>query len=315
MQEFSLIDWIRDQVGPGGSDVVLGIGDDAAVLDVPDGERLVVTSDTLGSGTHFNSDDPPETVGHKSLAVNLSDLAAMGAMPRWALLSLCLPAGMDAWTRAFIHGFLALARSCNVRLVGGDISSGSLCVGVTAMGSTREGRFLRRDGARPGDLVVVSGTLGDAAYALSELEDGRLPDSAVLERLRLPLPRVGLGAALVGNATACIDVSDGLLADLGHIAQASALGAVVYVQQLPASKALLDRPEDQRYALQLTGGDDYELCFTWPGGKRESLRGLSGDQGLDLTVVGTMQVGDEVRCVDPNGRELAFKTRGYTHQL
>ncbi|NND44541.1 MAG: thiamine-phosphate kinase [Xanthomonadales bacterium] len=315
MNEFALIDWIRGQAGPATSGVSLGIGDDAAVLALAPGESLVVTTDTLNSGVHFGDYDPADSVGHKALAVNLSDLAAMGAAPRWFLLSLSLPKDSDAWVKAFVGGLLGLARTMNVALVGGDTTAGKLSVTVTALGATRQGRFLSRDGARPGDWVVVSGELGDAALALQELSRGRSPDPSGVEKLRRPIPRVELGATLVGNATACIDLSDGLLADLGHIAGSSGCGAVVEADRLPGSESLRSCPVEVRRALQLTGGDDYELCFTWPEARRDELAGIESDLGLKLSVVGRMVEGRGIRCLDSDGQPLAFEKQGYSHRL
>lgn len=315
MQEFDFIDWVSSQAGGAGEGVLLGIGDDAAVLEPAPGERLVATTDTLNVGVHFREDDPPATVGHKALAVNLSDLAAMGALPRWALLSLSLPEAKEDWAHSFIEGFLQLARNFGVQLVGGDTTAGPLSIAVTALGQTRQGRYLARSGARPGDLVVVSGTVGDAAHALHVLAQGEQADPSVLERLRRPLPRVELGATLVGKATACIDISDGLWADLGHIVRASACGAVLEAQRLPASESLARFPGEQRLAWQLTGGDDYELCFTWPSGEEAALEVIASTLDLPLSVVGRIEDGRKVRCIGPDGEELAFASQGYSHKL
>lgn len=315
MREFELIDWIRSEAGDAGEGVLLGIGDDAAVLEVPAGERLVATTDTLNAGVHFHQDDPPATVGHKALAVNLSDLAAMGARPRWVMLCLSLPEAMGPWAHAFVEGFLGLARSVGVQLVGGDTSEGPLSISVTALGQARQGHYLTRSGARPGDLVVVSGTLGDAAHALHQLAEGEQPDPHSLERLRRPLPRIDLGATLVGKATACIDISDGLLADLEHIAQASACGAVLEAQRLPVSESLAHCTDEQRLEWQLTGGDDYELCFTWPAGEAPALDAISRELDLPLSVVGRMRDGHDVACIGPDGEALEFAKRGYRHRL
>jgi thiamine-monophosphate kinase len=315
MKEFDLVDWIRTQAGPPGPGVLLGIGDDAAVLAVPAGDQLIATTDTLHSGVHFHADDPPESVGHKALAVNLSDLAAMGATPRWVLLTLALPRGQAEWVQAFIGGFLGLARAFNVQLVGGDTSEGALSIGVTALGSARQGRFLRRAGAQAGDLVVVSGTLGDAALALRQLRLDQAPDPGALQRLHRPMPRLALGAALPGIASACIDISDGLLADLGHIAAASDCGAALEAHRLPASEVMGRWPLPGRYELQLTGGDDYELCFTLPPGRRACLDELSQSLGIPLTVVGHIREGSGVQCTGPDGSSLDFGSSGYTHKL
>jgi thiamine-monophosphate kinase len=272
MGEFDIIRLISDAAGPGGSGVNLGIGDDAAVLEIPGDRELVVTADTLNAGVHFLADAYAGDIGHKALAVNLSDLAAMGAEPRWALLSLSMPEIDASFAADLVAGFLSLARCHGVSLVGGDTCSGPLSVTVTAMGLVEPGNALTRSGARPGDLIVVSGTPGMAALALEQVQEGANPDAEASAALLRPIPRVALGRAFVGKATACIDISDGLLADLGHIAEASQCGAVIELGRLPCGGALAACHDDQRWRLQLTGGDDYELCFTLPRERANLLR-------------------------------------------
>lgn len=262
--EFDLIQRIRARAGTRG-DVVLGIGDDAALLSPPPGVELVVATDTLNSGVHFPPETSPHDIGWKSLAVNLSDLAAMGAMPAWCSLSLSMPQADDAWLEGFIDGFSALAAMHDVALIGGDTTRGPLSICVSVIGFTEPGRALRRYGAEVGDEVWVSGTLGDAAAALSLWQAGREMPQALRERLDRPTPRIALGRALQGIAHACIDVSDGLLADIGHVCLASGVGAEIDVDALPASPSLLELAcddADTRHRWQATGGDDYELCFT-----------------------------------------------------
>lgn len=293
--EFQLIDRIRARVARRG-DVVLGIGDDAALLQPPPGMQLAVATDTLNIGIHF----PPETaaadIGWKALVVNLSDLAAMGAQPAWCSLSLSMPDADMAWVDGFLDGFSALAAQHEVALVGGDTTRGPLSVCVSVIGFVEAGAALRRDGARLGDEVWVSGTLGDAAAALSFWQRGMAMPAALRERLDRPLSRVVLGRALRGIANACIDVSDGLLADLGHVCAASGVGAEVEVDALPASPALvaLDVDADTRRTWQASGGDDYELCFTASPYRADAVIEAAASSGVAVTRIGRLVAGTGV---------------------
>lgn len=303
--EFDLIARIRARVqqGPTRDDVALGIGDDAAVLRVPAGQLLVVATDTLNAGVHFPDDTAPADIGWKALAVNLSDLAAMGAAPAWCTLSLSMPASDPAWVDAFLDGFLELAAHHDVALVGGDTTRGPLSVCVTVHGFARPQRLLRRDGARAGDDIWISGTLGDAAGALLQWRAGGDRDPGLRARLDRPTPRTALGMALHGIAHAAIDVSDGLLADLGHVCGASGLGAEVEVEALPASPSLRAAFDDERrIALQATGGDDYELCFTAPAGMRDEVAAAARLAGVAATRIGRVVAGPEVRTMRADGR-------------
>jgi thiamine-monophosphate kinase len=235
--EFDLIARIRARVA-GRDDVILGIGDDAAILAPPPGRQLVVAMDTLNAGVHFPMETAAADIGWKALAVNLSDLAAMGASPAWCTLSLSLPQSDGAWIDAFLDGFLALAAQNGVALVGGDTTRGPLSVCVTAHGFVAPRGALRRDAARVGDEVWVTGTLGDATGALRQWQDGETTDPVLRARLDRPTPRIAAGRALAGIAHACIDVSDGLLADLGHVCAMSRVGAEIEVDALPVSDAL-----------------------------------------------------------------------------
>lgn len=256
--------------------VRLGIGDDAALLDVPAGETLAVTSDTLVAGRHFPDDATPFDIGWKALAVNLSDLAAMGAQPLGVTLALTLPEADDAWLADFARGFFALAEREGVPLIGGDTTRGPLSLTVTALGSVPPALALRRDGAQPGDLLCVSGTVGDAGLGLAVAlghETGAEADA--LQRLHRPEPRLALGLALRGLATAALDVSDGLAQDLGHLLTASGQrGARLALEALPLSSALRARPWRQAVDWALTAGDDYELLFTVPAARRADLAAL-----------------------------------------
>jgi thiamine-monophosphate kinase len=311
--EFQLIEWIRQQSHSTDKNLILGIGDDAAVIDVPQGWQLVVTTDTLNQDVHFNDDISPTDLGYKSLAVNLSDLAAMGATPRWLLLSISMPAENKLWLESFIKGFLSLAAYSSVSLVGGDTCAGALSITVTAMGLVPNGRAITRSGAHPGDLIVVSGTLGGAAFALARLKKGKVCTRHCLQALYRPVPRVALGTSLVGKATSCIDISDGLLADLGHLANKSGCGAVVDIARLPANESLVDSDLETQWGFQLTGGEDYELCFTLPADLEPDLATLEHELGIQLTVIGHMESGEGVSCIAPDGDAYETKRSGYDH--
>jgi thiamine-monophosphate kinase len=270
LSEFELINRFFGRCGETRTDVVLGVGDDGAILECPPGAQLIAAIDSLVEAVHFPPGSPARSVGHRALAVNLSDLAAMGAQPAWALLALALPEADEAWLGEFSAGLDALARQHGVALVGGDTTGGTLCVTVQILGFVPRGAALTRSGGRPGDAVFVSGTTGDSAAGLM-LEQSRLTltDAAqaqwLLDRFRYPTPRVSLGLALRGQASACIDVSDGLLGDCGRLALASGCGVSLDYEALPISPALHAALGAERAReLALTGGEDYELCFTVP---------------------------------------------------
>lgn len=300
----------------------IGVGDDAAVVRALRGAELVLTTDLLIAGRHFRLDADPRALGHKALAVNLSDLAAMGAAPRWALLAIALPRADARWLAAFSRGFLRLARRHGVELVGGDTTRGPLAICVQLVGEVPAGRALTRSGARVGDDVWVSGTLGDAALALAVLE-GRIAlaprERARLERkLHAPSPRLALGVALRGLAHAAIDVSDGLLADLGHICERSRVAAVIELDRIPASPAVKRRLDRRlvREAL-LSGGDDYELVFTAARARRARLERIGRRLGLRLTRIGAIvpprRGRPAVTVLEAGGAPLAIARRGYDH--
>lgn len=307
--EFDLIAHIRARAGLR-DDVILGIGDDAALLQPPAGRQLVVTADTLNAGVHFPESTTASDIGWKSLAVNLSDLAAMGAEPAWCTLSLSLPASDPGWLDGFLDGFLGLAQAHGIALVGGDTTRGPLAIAVTAIGLVAAGRALRRKGARVGDDVWVSGTLGDAAAALHAWPE---PAPALRARLDRPSPRVELGRRLAGVAHAALDVSDGLLADLGHLCRASGVGAEIELARLPVSDALGVHPLSARIAWQACGGDDYELCFTASPDHRDGLAMLATELELPLTRIGRIVDGDGVRALDETGQPWCSERTGYTH--
>lgn len=296
-------------------DVVLGIGDDAALLRLPAGYELAVTVDTLVAGVHFPAQATPGSIGHKTLAVNLSDLAAMGAQPAWVTLALTLPQADPIWLDEFAQGFFALAESYEVELIGGDTTRGPLSITVQAMGLVPVGEALRRDGAQPGDLIFVTGTLGDAALGLDSVNRTQSHDDPhqvfVLDRLHRPSPRVQAGLLVRGIASAAIDVSDGLMADLGHICERSGVGACIELARLPRSASLLALTvEDERNRLALSGGDDYELCFTVPPPRLAQLEARAAQFEPGWTCIGRIEPGSRVRCLRANGQELLIEDAG-----
>ena len=299
-------------------DVLLGVGDDAALLVPPTGEVLVAATDTLVEGRHFLPGTPAESVGHNVLAANLSDLAAMGADPAWALLSLSMPAVDEAWLEAFARGLYDLAVRHEVALVGGDTVAGPLLVTVTVLGSVPPQAALRRSGARPGDAVFVSGTPGVAAAGLDLLRRGEssfASDDARVRRFLHAEPRLALGRALRGHATAAMDVSDGLLGDLGKLVRASNVSVCLDLEHLPVAPVLAahyERDRCEHFVLQ--GGDDYELLFTLPAEQAESLAPLIATQvGCGLHRIGEIVPGSgEVRCLR-RGSDEPVAGRGYDH--
>lgn len=302
MREHDIVELLKANCGASRDDVTVGIGDDAAVVQPAAGEELVLCTDTLVAGVHFPVATDPAAIGHKALAVNLSDLAAMGAQPKWALLALTLPATDDAWLASFAAGFDALAGECGVQLVGGDLTQGPLTVTVQLCGAVPAGTALTRDGAQPGDNLCVSGMLGDAALALALLNSGQVVPPALRARLDRPQPRVALGCALRGLATAAIDISDGLVIDVGRLAVASGVGATLWLDELPASQEFRDHGGTP--AQQLAGGDDYELLFTLPP---------AVDLVPGCTVIGRIDEAGPVRVVDAGGREVPVRDGGYEH--
>lgn len=316
LAEFALIDRIRARTAER-DDIVLGIGDDAALLQPRPNEQLVVTADTLNSGVHFPAETPAFDIGWKTLAVNLSDLAAMGARPAWCTLALSLPEASEDWIEAFADGFFALADQHDIALIGGDTTRGPLSLSVTAMGQVSRGQALRRDRAQIGDDIWVSGTLGDAAGALRLWQQGALNVTtatllADYESLRLrllrPTPRVTLGLRLRAFAHAAVDISDGLLADLGHIAARSGVRAEVDADALPMSAALRELlGRDAARECALHGGDDYELCFTAAADQRDALHFVAESLDLPITRIGRIMEGQGVHTEGHDGPS------GYEH--
>lgn len=316
--EFSLIDRIRDLTAQHRDDVRLGIGDDAALLAVPSGQELAVAIDTLIEGVHFPVGTDAADIGWKALAVNLSDLAAMGATPAWALLALTLPNADVAFIDGFAAGFAQLAQPYRLALVGGDTTRGALTISVAVHGFVPPGKALTRTGAQVGDIVLVTGTLGDAAAGLQCVQRNHRCDDAqvryLIERLNRPTPRVAAGLALRGRANACIDVSDGLLADLGHICASSQVGAEIDAALLPHSSALLDLfDEATSQDFALSGGDDYELCFTVPPQQVAAVQADLARLGCGATRIGRIVEGEGVTVRDSEGHRLESLRQGWDH--
>jgi thiamine-monophosphate kinase len=344
MSEFDLIRRYFTRATPG---ALLGVGDDAALLQVTEGNVLAVSTDMLVCGTHFLPDADPFLLGHKTLAVNLSDMAAMGAAPRWATLAIALPEANEAWLEQFSAGFFALAHQHGVELIGGDTTRGPLNLCVTIFGEVPAQQALRRSGAQIGDEIWVSGFLGDAALALAHLQ-GRIALSdaeltACLPALHQPQPRVALGLALRGIATSAIDISDGLLADLEHILEASQVGAEIGFDALPVSAVLeslthLNPPHFDKLRTGLSegkpnsspdkgrpggvellqqcilcGGDDYELCFTAPVARHAELLSVAEKLDLPLTRIGKVVAGSGCIVHDASGNPLNIEACGYDH--
>jgi len=315
MTEFELIQtfFARQQVSR--TDVAAGIGDDAALLQPPPGQQLAVTSDLLVSGVHFFPDTDPVALGHKALAVNLSDLAAMGAEPAWFLLNLTLPQVDAAWLEKFCQGMFGLAREYGVQLVGGDTSRGPLAIAIEAHGFVPAGQALRRSGAKVGDRIYVTGTLGDAALALQQrLGRLSLPEnkmSSVAKRLDQPTPRVREGLALRGLANSAIDVSDGLLADLGHILEMSRIGARIFLDKIPLSPACRAHLKELGWNAVLATGDDYELCFTVPAANVAVLEKLPLAGAFHH--IGEIEAETGLRIVDESGKAYRPRETGHDH--
>jgi len=298
-------------------DVVLGIGDDAALVTVPPDHELVVATDMLVAGVHFPESTDARSIGHKALAVNLSDLAAMGADPAWFTLNLSLPAAEPDWLDSFCAGLFGLARQFNVALIGGDTTRGPLTLGVQILGTVPHGQALTRSGARPGDRVFVTGNLGEAALGLQVVQ-GRieLPEeyqAPVVTRLHRPMPRVAAGTQLRGIATSCIDISDGLVADLGHILEASQVGARIELARLPVSPAYDHVRPQVGWAPALAGGDDYELCFTVSPAKEPELRKVAAQFGVPFSEIGVIQSEPGLRILDETGAPIMPPGTGYDH--
>lgn len=316
MNEFQ---FIFDFIAPGvraRSDVLLGIGDDGALLAPPPGETLIVVADTLVVDRHFPATLPAADIGYRAAATNLSDIAAMGGEPRWATLALTLPEMDAAWAAQFLHGLFTALDEAGVALVGGDTTRGPLTITVQIIGSVPPGQALTRRGARPGDRVYVSGTLGDAAAALRLLAAAPADAASqwLIQRFCRPTARLALGRALRGLASACVDVSDGLLADLGHIATQSGCGMRLDASRLPLSDPLRRAcAPAEHLLLAASGGDDYELAFTVPAARSAELDAALALGDAEVTCIGQVVVGEGVVLVDDSGFPITLAATGYRH--
>ena len=316
--EFGLIS--RITAGAFSTDsVITGIGDDAAVTALSTGMQLLTSTDMLLEGVHFRRAwHDPYRLGRKSLAVSISDIAAMGGIPRWALLSLAIPSDLPLdFIDGFMQGFLATASESRVALIGGDTCSSrsGLVVSVTVMGEQFPGRIVRRTGAKPDDDIWVTGTLGDAALVLKKLESGETVPDDLINRLLDPKPRVSAALALAEGelVTAMIDVSDGVLADFGHIAEQSGVGGCLRLDSLPLSAAFSRLTEDHSYRLALSGGEDYELCFTSHISKREKITDSMKKCGIAATRIGIVTSCPEVTVINPDGSRYSSQVEGFNH--
>lgn len=303
------------------TDVILGIGDDAAILDISkhQQQQLVQSADTLISGVHFPEETSAKDIAYKSLAVNLSDMAAMGADPAWFTLAITLPDDNEEWLKAFSESLAEIAEKYNVQLIGGDTTQGTLLsLSITITGFVPVNKALTRNNALPGDNIYVSGTLGDAALALAAwrkeclLTDGH--SDYLYQRLYRPTPQVELGRLLRDYANSCIDISDGLLADLGHITESSGVGAKIIFENIPLSEYFNFNLTDNalKIPLVLAGGDDYELCFTIPKNKQEKFNQLIKEKNLSVSCIGEIESELGVRC-SLNNEDIEIKEIGYNH--
>jgi len=317
LSEFQLIARYFKRSPRAGGPVQLGVGDDCALLQPPNGELLAVSTDMLLEGRHFFAGTNPYDLGHKALAVNLSDLAAMAAQPISFTLALALPASDPQWLQAFSEGLFHLADAQGIELMGGDTTRGPLTISITVIGSVPNTKALKRSGAQAGDELWVSGTLGDARLALEVLQNKRTlaPDllTKASERLHRPVPRVALGLALRGIGSAAIDVSDGLLGDLGHLLNQSSLSATLFADDLPFGEILASQTIDARYELALNGGDDYELCFSAPADQHHAVIDAGHRSQTPVTCIGRLNKGSGIHVQDRNGKLISAINHSFDH--
>jgi thiamine-monophosphate kinase len=317
LSEFDLIARYFTRPLRADSRAALGVGDDCALVTTASGMQLAVSTDMLVEGRHFFPDADPKKLGHKCLAVNLSDLAAMGAKPLAFVLALSLPEARAEWLSAFSSGLFALADGHACELIGGDTTKGPLNICITIFGEVPAALTLRRDGARTGDDIWVSGTLGDARLALAAYRDETVLDAtslaAAAERMHMPVPRVALGLALRGIAHAAIDISDGLIGDLGHILKRSNVGATLNIDSLPCGPMLAQQAQQMRRQFTLAGGDDYELCFTAPPSERGAVLAAAASASTAVARIGTIEADPGIRLVDANDSPVSFQFTSFDH--
>lgn len=307
MKEFELINKFLKKRSGKRKDVICGIGDDAALLRFPYNHDIAVSTDSLVSGVHFPKNTVPYDIGYKALAVNLSDLAAMGAKPVWVTLAITLPEANESWIKQFRDGFFTLLKQYNMQLIGGDTTRGPvLSITANVFGIIPKNKALYRSGAKPGDLIYVTGTLGDAGAAL------KLPDKYFLKKLNHPIPRIQEGLALRNVANAAIDISDGLAADLGHILEQSKVGATIYIDNLPLSTKLVKAMgKKMAQNLALSAGDDYELCFTVSPRKQSQLKAIANK--FPITYMGNIEQYRGLHIQDQQGNSFTLNQTGYEH--
>lgn len=316
MAEFSLIDKFCKGIGAVHPETKLSVGDDAAVVEVPKGMELAISVDTMVAGVHFYPDVSPEKIAHKLLAVNLSDMAAMGAQPKWATMTLTTPTVDQDWLSKFASTLSTTAKAYGVQLIGGDTTQGELNLSIQIMGLLPKGKALSRSGSKPEDDLYLSNNIGDAALALKLINDKKVVNESLVKALELPEPQVALGLELLSIANSCIDVSDGVVADCSHIARQSQVSIEIDIEKLPLSDDYLNYiAEGGDRDLALTGGDDYQLAFTAPQTQRNSIDALSQQLGHKLTRVGRVkEQGAELVCLFNHGQPYQFKSNaGYQH--
>jgi thiamine-monophosphate kinase len=318
LSEFELIEKYFRNLTDEDSSVQCGIGDDAAIIKVPDNMELVLSIDTLLEGTHFPAGTHPSDIAYKALAVNLSDMAAMGAVPKWVLLSISLPEGDEVWLEQFASGFLKLAKQHSVKLIGGDISRGPLSITMQIQGLVPTGKALKRGGAEQGDLIYVSGTLGDAGVGLDIIQQKLVivneQKMFFLNSLNRPEISIDAGIHLRDVASSAIDISDGLISDLGHILEASHVGAEIEMEKIPLSEGMqlcIDKIAAWNYAL--TSGDDYKLCFTASAEKHDLIMNIFEEINIPVSCIGKVAGERGLRCKDPEGNYFEPTGSSYTH--
>jgi thiamine-monophosphate kinase len=318
LTEFELIENYFSSHKNARSDVIVGIGDDAAIVRVPPEKELVVSTDTLIAGVHFPTETSPEDIGYKALAVNLSDFAAMGAEPAWLTLALTIPTADGEWLKRFSQGLFELIDKYSMQLIGGDTTRGPLSITIQLMGLVSPGRALHREGAMPGDIIYVTGTLGDAGLALLEKQHpmnlNATQRSELHTRLNRPTPRIEFGNQLQGIASSAIDLSDGLSGDLQHILNRSHVGATVYVEKLPRSKSVLEAVStNENIGLALSAGDDYELCFTAPEKANAEILAISKNCLVSCVAIGIIEREPGLRWINADGKPYILPSQSYQH--
>jgi thiamine-monophosphate kinase len=316
-REFDLIDRFFSDLTINPASVKCGIGDDAAVIDIPSDKELLVSVDTLIEGSHFLPSTKAFDIGYKSLAVNISDIAAMGGEAQWATLALTLPDINDNWLRGFADGFVEVANEFNVSLIGGDTTAGPLSITVQIMGIVAKGKSVRRSTAKSGDLIYVSGSLGAAGLACKNLIDESRQFSVspdCYDRLQRPRPRAELGPYLCEWASSAIDISDGFAADMGHVLKASNVSAAIRLDEIPICEDVKKLGDtDLIWQLALAAGDDYEICFTLPAEDRLAFEQATADINYPLTCIGKIEKGEGIKYLQKNGQELAIRLEGFEH--